>query len=68
MKKTLLIAIIVLFFTGCNMNPSKEARIQALETEILKTIDKINTLEKKIDSLDDINDKLNTRITELEKR
>jgi TolA-binding protein len=68
MKKIYLSATLVLFFFGCTMNPSKEARIQKLEIEIQQAIEKINSLESRIESLEEINEQLNTKILELEKR
>jgi cell division protein FtsL len=50
------------------MNPSKEARIQELKIEMLKTIDKIDSIERKIKSLEDMNEELDSRILELESR
>ncbi|MEJ1223988.1 hypothetical protein [Sediminicola sp. 1XM1-17] len=66
MKKVLLIATFSLLFIGCNMNPSKEARIQSLETEMKQTTDKINELIIRIQSLEDINEQLKTKVIELE--
>ncbi len=40
------------------MNPSKESRLQKLETEQLKTTQKVQQLEKRIDSLEVINSEL----------
>lgn len=68
MKKGLVIVVISLLFIGCNMNPSKEARIQKLETEMLQSIEKINQLENKVKSLEDINEQLQSRLLEVENR
>lgn len=68
MKKNLLIIALSLFIYGCNMNPSKEARIQELETEMLVAKEKIDTLEKRINTLEDMKSELNERILELEKQ
>lgn len=68
MKKIFVIITFSLFFIGCNMNPSKEARIQKLETEIQQALDKINQLENSVQSLEGINEQLKTRVLELEKR
>ncbi len=68
MKKVILIAAFSLLLIGCNMNPSKEARIHKLETEMLKAMDKIRSLESRIQNLEDIKGELNTRILELEKQ
>ena len=65
-KKVLLITTFSLFLLGCNMNPSKEARIQKLESEIKNAIDKIETLEGRIHNLEEINRELNLRILDLE--
>ncbi len=67
MKKVILIASVSLFFTACNMNPSKEARLQELETEMLKAMDKIGKLESRIQILEDMNGELNAKMLELEK-
>ncbi len=67
MKKVLLIITIAGFFIGCNMNPSKEARIQKLEAEIQMTIHKVNELESRVQTLEVLNAQLKTRIHELEK-
>jgi len=67
MKKVLLIITIAGFFIGCKMNPSKEARIQKLETEIQMTIHKVNELESRVQTLEVLNAQLKTRIHELEK-
>lgn len=67
MKKILLIASCSLFLLGCNMNPNKEARIQKLETEIKLSMEKTNILESRVQVLENLNDQLNARITELEK-
>lgn len=66
MNKILLIAAFSLFFIGCNMNPSKEARIQKLETEVQQSTEKIKTLENRIQTLEARNAELTTRILELE--
>jgi len=67
MKKILLIASCSIFLLGCNMNPNKEARIQKLETEIKLSMEKTNILESRVQVLENLNDQLNARITELEK-
>lgn len=68
MKKGLVIVVVSILFIGCNMNPSKEARIQKLETEMLQSIEKINQLENKVKSLEDINEQLQSRLLEVENR
>ncbi len=68
MKKTFLIASFSLLLFGCNVNPNKEARIQKLETELKQTIDKVNTLERSLQTLALENKQLKTRILALEKQ
>lgn len=68
MKKGLVIVVISLLFIGCNMNPSKEARIQKLETEMLQSIEKINQLENRVQSLEAINEQLKSRLLAIENR
>lgn len=67
MKKAALLTILSLFLLGCNMNPSKEARLQKLEAEIQQSMEKINTLEASVQALEQTNTQLKTRIEELEK-
>lgn len=67
MKKVLLITAFPLLFMGCNMNPSKEGRIQKLETEMLKVMNEFEMLQSRVQTLEVINEELNTRIKELEK-
>jgi len=67
MRKAFLIIILSLFFFGCNINPSKEARIQKLETEAQQTIDKIKNLERSLQKLEGENKQLKARVLELEK-
>jgi hypothetical protein len=66
MKKVLLLAAFSFFFFGCNMNPSKEARLQKLEAEIQHSIDKISQLESSLQTLELENQQLKTRVDELE--
>lgn len=47
------------------MNPSKEARITKLETEIQQSSDKINQLENRVESLEELNTQLMLRIEEI---
>jgi len=68
MKKIFFIATFSLLLFGCNMNPSKEARIQKLETKIQETMDQVNKLEDKVQTLEVENEQLKTRVLELEKR
>ena len=58
MKKTILILIIITLFVGCNINPSKEARIQKLESEMQIMMDKVNELENKVETLEVTNEQL----------
>ena len=62
MKKVFAISVTMLLLLGCAMNPSKEARIQKLETELTQSIDKINELEKRVILLEEVNTKLQSRI------
>ncbi len=68
MKKVLVITVFSFFLIGCNMNPSKEARILKLESEMLKVMDEIDLLQNRIQSLEVNNEELNTRILELENK
>ncbi len=68
MKKTLGIIAISVFIIGCNMNPNKEARIQKLETEILQSIERIDQLENRVETLENMNENLKTRVLEIENR
>jgi hypothetical protein len=67
-NNTLLITAISLSCIGCNINPSKEARIQALETQMINAMDKIDSLEKRIKTLEGVNEELKISIHELEDR
>jgi len=51
MKKVILILGVLVLLLSCTMNPSKESRIQHLEAEQVKTSQKMEQLEKRIDSL-----------------
>ncbi len=68
MKKILLLLGCAMFLFSCNMNPSKEARIQKLETEIQQAMDKINQLESSMQSLEGMNEDLKAKLLELESR
>ena len=68
MKKIFFIATFSLLLFGCNMNPSKEARIQKLEMEVEQTLNKINELESSVQTLEVENERLRTRVLELEKQ
>lgn len=67
-KKTVLIAILSVFLYGCNMNPSKEARIQKLETEIQQSQEKIEGLEIRVGALESQNEELLKKIMDFEKQ
>lgn len=67
MKKTILIITLSLFFLGCNMNPNKEERIQILEATMHQALDKIDKLEVRVQTLEQKNEQLETKIVELEK-
>lgn len=66
MKKALGVTTILILLYGCNMNPSKEARIQKLEKEIQLSLEKINQLEEKITTLEKNNETLRSKIEEIE--
>ncbi|MBT8236706.1 MAG: hypothetical protein KJO04_10980 [Bacteroidia bacterium] len=68
MKKLLLTATLSLLFLACNMNPSKEARIQNLETEMQQATERISELEDRVQTLEDLNEVLKTRVIQLENR
>lgn len=61
-KKTVLIASLSVFLSGCNMNPSKEARIQKLEMEIQQSLEKIEDLETRVHALESQNEQLQKKI------
>jgi septal ring factor EnvC (AmiA/AmiB activator) len=67
-KTTVLIATFSVFLSGCNMNPSKEARIQKLETGIQQSQDKIEGLETRVRALESQNEQLQKRIIDFEKQ
>ena len=66
MNKLILTATLSLFLLGCNMNPSKEARLQKLEAEIEQSMDNVNELENRIQTLEKANALLKKKVTELE--
>lgn len=68
MKKLLLFSLTSTILLGCNMKPSKEARIQTLEAEIVQTKEKTDGLESRIQTLEEANKQLESRILELEKQ
>ncbi len=65
MKHALLFVIYFAIATGCSINPSKEARIQQLESEMQQALKK--ELENKYQAVDSINFQLKTRIIKLER-
>jgi len=65
-KKTVLIASLTVFLYGCNLNPSKEARIQKLETDIEQSLEKIGGLETRVQILESQNKKLQAKLQALE--
>lgn len=48
------------------MNPSKEARIQQLETKIEQTLEEFDKLEIRVQTLESANEQLESMILELE--
>jgi outer membrane murein-binding lipoprotein Lpp len=66
MKKVFLCIACSVFLLGCNMNPSKEARIQKLETEVQQTLDRVSELESSIQTLKSMNEDLAAKVSELE--
>ena len=65
-KKLVFITTLSVFLSGCNMNPSKEARIQKLETEIRQSLDKIDALETRVQTLESQNEALQKRLLEIQ--
>ena len=68
MKKIFLISFLSLSLFGCNMNPNKEARIQQLESKVAQTLEELDKLEVRVQSLENVNTKLESRILKLEKQ
>lgn len=52
MKKVFMIIAISVLLAGCTMNKSKEARIQKLESEAVKSAENIIQLEERIVNLE----------------
>jgi len=65
MKNVLAVLAVTLFLFGCNMNPSKETRIQKLEAEVELSLEKINQLEARLDSVEAAHQQLEMKILEL---
>jgi outer membrane murein-binding lipoprotein Lpp len=65
-KRIVLIAAVSVFLSGCNMNPSKEARIQKLESAIEQSQEKIEDLETRVQALETHNAQLQKKIIDLE--
>ncbi len=65
MKNIFLLAFLSLIIFGCNMNPSKEARINQIESEMEQTIEKIGNLESRVQTLESANKELESKILEL---
>ncbi|MEB8330693.1 hypothetical protein OO009_15150 [Flavobacteriaceae bacterium KMM 6897] len=68
MKKIFLISFLSLSLFGCNMNPNKEARIQQLESKIEQKSDELDKLEIRVQTLESVNAKLESRVLKLEKQ
>lgn len=66
MKRIFLLVIFANIFIGCNVNPSKEARIQKLETEISAVTYQIKEIENRVQLLEIENEELKTKINVLE--
>lgn len=65
-KNLLVLVFLSLITVGCNVNPNKEARIQKLESEMTQTMERIDNLERKVETLEGINKQQKARILELE--
>lgn len=65
MKNIFLLAFLSLSLLGCKMNPSKEARIKQIESEMEQAKEKIDKLEGKIQTLESANKELESKIIEL---
>lgn len=50
--RLLPVLIICLLIFGCNVNPSKEARLQQLEADVAKSLETIKGLEAKVARLE----------------
>lgn len=65
--KIVTLILFVLFLTGCNLNPSKEARIKTLENEIQNLQLRVTNMEAKMDSLNRSKAKQENKINSPEK-
>jgi prefoldin subunit 5 len=68
MKRLLLLSLLFSIVSGCNLNPSKEARIQQLENEIKQLTEKIEMVEYSVQKLDSTNKQLRSKILEFESK
>ena len=68
MKKIFLISFLSLSIFACNMNPNKEARIQQLESKLEQKLNELDKLEIRVQTLESVNTKLESRILKLEKQ
>lgn len=68
MKKVLTIIAISCLCLGCQMNPSKEARISKLENEMKSSIERIEELEKEAISLKAENTDLKAIIEDIQNK
>lgn len=68
MKKILLISFLSLSLFGCTMNPNKEARIQQLESKIPQKLKELDKLKIRVQTLENVNTELESRMQKLEKQ
>lgn len=66
MKNALGIFTVLILMFGCNMNPSKEARIQHLESAMESSREEISQLEMRVEILEKSNVDLMAKIAEIE--
>jgi TolA-binding protein len=65
-KKLVFITTLSVFLSACNMNPSKEERLQTLETEIKQSQQRIEALEARVQILETQNEALHKRLLEIQ--
>jgi outer membrane murein-binding lipoprotein Lpp len=65
MRKTLFIAMLAILLSGCNINPSKVARIQQLEAEMQQMSNAVMELESQVEALEEKNKELEMKIVGL---